>query len=191
MDMTPCLSQKVFLILQFLDHPIVSRLLHNMHNYLIISQTFFTRYKHCTCQVEFGSERISPSGETGIPTFEALAEWLWLETVWVGGKFFMNLSIKKLRRVAVLDTMRSITSRDRLVLRSSDPCASPHFDRALLRLIDRCCVCASASFRVGRNSQSPYYNCSLALAHHRSQNFFTRCGTSTACAKLKFFTIPR
>ena len=29
----------------------------------------------------------SPSGESGIPAFEDWAEWLWLEAVWVGGKF--------------------------------------------------------------------------------------------------------
>jgi hypothetical protein len=38
-------------------------------------------------------KRISP-GETGIPTFEALAEWLWLKAEWVGGKFLQVYLLK-------------------------------------------------------------------------------------------------
>ena len=112
----------------------------------------------------------SPSDEAGIPTcFEALAEWLWVELVkWcgcdscvgVGGKFvpgtglswsiyikclhiciWQQKSTHTLRRAVVEQTAIDSAHGDRLVLPSSDPCASSHFDRSLI----------SASCLVGRN----------------------------------------
>lgn len=98
------------------------------------------------------SENSNSSIEWHVTTTQQTSQGITRETKKRGFVYDVSsvcVTLLALRRVAVVETLRSITSRDRLVLRPSDPLTSSRFDRALLRVIDRCCGhqagCPSAS----------------------------------------------